>query len=142
MKYTYLGGPMQGKAVPTTISVDNQALPCPSEMKESLEDLHGESKRNARGYLVSDIVRSNVAKLDLNWKVLSKADYNNLKSLLGTDMFKQVKYVGSGGEITRTMYKGALSAAPYRLLYEGSASSPTVNEIQFYTDISLSLIEK
>ena len=119
---------------PTTISVNGTPLPCPSSMNESIEDLHGESSRNAAGYLVSDIIRANVVKLELHWNSLSRADYQALKNALGGQMFKSVKFTGSNGETTITMYKGALTASPYRLLDTG--------EIQLYTDITVSLIQR
>lgn len=131
MQYTRSDGTVEL----TTLQVAGVNLPCPSEMNVSLEDLHGESKRNASGYLVSDIIRHNVVKIHATWKYLSAADYSVLQNAFPrSGMFFPVRYTDGNAESTITAYKGALSRAAHRLMSTG--------RIDGYTGVSVDLIER
>lgn len=119
----------------TTIAVNGHNLPCPSSMAVSLEDLHGESKRNAAGYLVSDIIRHNVTKIELKWNFLSVTDFNAIVSAFpSSGLFFPVKYTAGNTEKTITAYKGAIGRSVHQLLDTGNVDG--------YTGVSVNLIER
>lgn len=132
MIYTY----SDGRQAATCISVNGTALPPPSEMTVSREDLHGNTERNAAGYLVADLIRSNVLKISLSWAYLAQGDLTRIIAALGTAMWKTVVYHDerTNANSTATMYKGAMQYLPNRILSTG--------KIDGYRSVTVNLIEK
>ena len=131
MTYTYTDGSQSQ----TTVSVNGQALPCPSEMSVSKDDLHVETERNAAGVLMGELVRSDVVKLELKWNYLKAADYVRLEGILGKNLWKPVQYLeANGGTRSLSMYKGTVKATPHRLLETG--------RIDGYLNVAVNLIER
>lgn len=54
------------------ISINGVDLPTPSEFQVSIQDIRSEdAQRNAAGYLIADVVRAGVRKIELGWKFLT-----------------------------------------------------------------------
>ena len=132
MVYTMPNGEQLG----TPLEIEGVALPPPSSMTVSREDLHSSSERNARGQLVSDIIRSNVLKINLTWKYLTADQVETLMNVVSRRMFMSVKYYSDLTQSYQTtkMYKGAVSYTPHRILSTGT--------IDGWLNVQMSLIEK
>jgi hypothetical protein len=125
-----------GEKLGTPLEIEGVPLPPPSGLTLSREDLHSSSERNARGQLVSDIIRSNVLKMNVTWKYLTADELQALMELVSRRMFMNVKYYSdlTQAYTTAKMYKGAVSYTPHRVLNTG--------EIDGWLNVRISLIEK
>lgn len=131
MTYTYADG--QVKLTP--IRINGVTIPCPSEWQTGKSDLQKNAERNADGYLVADLVRSNVEKHELRFAFLLPEDLAKLETLLSHGMWKTMDYMDKTGDLkTITVYKGDLSYTPKRILETG--------EIQGYIGVAVNLIER
>ena len=131
MTYTYADG--QVKLTP--IRINGVTIPCPSEWQIGKSDLQKNAERNADGYLVADLVRSNVGKHELKFAFLLPADLVKLETLLSQAMWKTMDYVDATGDLkTITIYKGDMTYTPSRILKTG--------EIQGYVGVAVNLIER
>lgn len=133
MDYTFADGTVKQ----TPISVNGQPLPPPAYddgMTVGKEDLHSEAERTAAGYLATDLIRSDVVKIELSWPHLSVEDTARLEAAIGKNMWKTVAFLDNNVWHTLTMYKGPFKKSPYRLLKTG--------KLEGYRNITLNLIEK
>ena len=115
------------------ITVNGTALPNPSEYVGTTVDVV-DSGRNASGVIVSDVVRSDIAKIKLKWNYLSLSEWAGVLSLFKTNFTNSVRFLNqaTGRYEVRTMYVGDRST--------GGAVSQRGN-IAGWKDCALSLIE-
>lgn len=115
------------------LSVNGVELPTPSKMLISDYDISSEAKRNARGYLVMDIVRHNVHKLEITWKKLTFDQYKQIRDIVAQKVYLSVAFYipEQGKEGTLTMYVGDREVEPYSY----------VDNMRYYLDVPLHLIE-
>ena len=112
--------------------VDGVGLPDPSEMQQSDYDLT-DSERNANGKMVSQIIRENIHKIEVKWKLLRPDDYMVIRQAIRKKFGIDVRYF-----IPEENSKGTLS------MYVGDRTTPiyTYSEGQpVYKDFSLNFIE-
>lgn len=89
------------------ITVAGTALPDPSEYSCTNVDVV-DSGRNAAGVIVSDVIRSDIARIDATWNYLSLAQWASILSLFKSNFTNSVRFLNqvTGTYETRTMYVG------------------------------------
>ena len=89
------------------ITVAGTAQPAPSEYAGTTVDLVG-SGRNAAGVIVSDVIRSDIARIDATWNYLSLSQWASILSLFKNSFTNPVRFLNqvTGAYETRTMYVG------------------------------------
>lgn len=98
-----------------------------------------DSGRNVKGYIVSDVIRADVAKVEMTWRYLTAAEWADILSLFnpnrGGAFINEVKYFDQGYNAyqTREMYIGDRSA--------GIALLDMSGNVKGFSDCKLSLIE-
>lgn len=114
------------------LSVNGVELPTPSKMLISDYDI-SEAKRNAKGYMVMDVVRHNVHKLEITWKKLTFEQYKQIRDAVQQKVYLSVTFhiPEQNKEGTLTMYVGDREVEPYSF----------VSNMRYYTDVPLHLIE-
>lgn len=88
------------------VTAAGTALPTPSEYTGTTVDVVN-SGRNAQGIIVSDVVRSNIAKIEMTWNYLTLAQWASICSLF-SNWSNSVTFLNqlTGGYTTATMYVG------------------------------------
>lgn len=88
------------------IKITGIDIPTPSDYVVGLMDI-SKAERNARGTMVIERVRSDMRKLELSWKHLSKEDTSKVLNVVSGVSF-QVEYEDplTGTRQTRTFYAG------------------------------------
>ena len=110
-------------------------LPTPAHENYSMTYTHLEdSFRNARGGMVRQIIRYNVAKVFCGWKHLDGTQMALLQSLYTLPSFSLRFTDNNNNRVEKTVYAGAL---------EGKASLMNVSDftIKSRTDIQMNFIE-
>lgn len=118
----------------TLVTVDETALPTPSRYYGEVADIV-DSGRNANGYVVSDVIRSNVGKVYLEWNFLTPEDAAKVFGLFNSGSFGHtVEYLDcvTGALVTKTMYAGNRNSGD--LVTSGG-------EIKGYSGVKVNLIE-
>ena len=89
------------------ITVESTVLPDPSEYIGTTVDVV-DSGRNAAGVVVSDVVRSDIAKVEAVWNFISSEQWATILSLFKDNFTNSVTFYNqtTGGFDTRTMYIG------------------------------------
>jgi len=88
------------------ISIGGVAMPSSSSLKAPEYDLYsGDTGRNQLGKMCLDPVRMDIGKLNIEWKGLSSAELNKIKSATRRPPFL-VTYLSSAGNVTKSMYRG------------------------------------
>lgn len=115
--------------------VEGISLPDPSKMVPSDSDL-SDSNRNARGYMIAQVIREDVHKLECTWSKLSAEEYMLIRTAIKKKFDLSVKYfcpdLGKQGELK--MYAGnRKTPIKYFMMYEGG--------VPVYNDVTLNFIE-
>lgn len=115
------------------ITVSGTPLPDPSTYVGITSDVV-DNGRNAQGVIVSDVVRSDVAKVQATWNFLTLSQWSRVCALFKNSWANNVRYLDqtTGGYNTRTMYVGDRSTG-------GAVSSG--GQIIGWKNCQLSLIE-
>lgn len=87
------------------VTVAGNVLPTPSEYNSTQADIV-DSGRNAKGVVVSQVVRSDVAKIDMTWKHLTVKQWSYILSIFKSSFQNSVTYFDqvSASYETRTFY--------------------------------------
>ena len=117
------------------VEVAGIALPEPSEYSGTTSTIV-DSARNVNGYVIGSVVRSDVAKVELRWRYLTKEQWASVLSLFTNNFYNSVTFFNqaSGDYTTRQMYVGDRKAGVWR-------RHPETGEIMGWTNCSLSLVE-
>ena len=93
----------------TLLSIDGQAMPCPTEYKVQYSDLDSsDTGRTEDGVLLRSRVRAGIAKISLKWEDISTADCTTILTATTPDSM-QVEYF-FGDMHTAQMYSGDRTA--------------------------------
>jgi hypothetical protein len=91
-----------------TIKANNVTLPSPTAIKTSDEIIwSANTGRSSTGKMIGDVVAEKKT-IDINWGVLTKAEYESIKSNLRSG-FHPFKLSIDGDETTITSYRSALA---------------------------------
>lgn len=95
-----------------------------------------DSARNVSGYVVGNVVRHDVAKIELSWKYLTAEQWATILSLFNNSFFNDVRFYNqaTAGYDTRTMYCSDRSSAMWR-------RNPATGDVMGWTNCSISLVE-
>lgn len=113
------------------IYFDGVALPSPSKYNVSLSDIQSsDSGRNDDGYMTIEIIRSDVATIDIGWTMLTQSELELIMAHMANAEINVKFYYGNNYK-TAKMYKGDRKTDIKMV--------KTQNES--YWDLSLSLVE-
>lgn len=117
------------------VEVAGVALPEPSEYSGTTSTIV-DSARNANGFVIGSVVRSDVAKVELKWRYLTKDQWASVLSLFTDNFYNSVTFLNqaTGDYATRQMYCGDRKAGMWR-------RHPESGEVMGWTNCSLSLVE-
>lgn len=73
------------------ITVNGVALPTPSKMTPSDFDL-SDMERNSKGFMVGQIIRENVHKLECTWNRIKREDYMTIRNAIAPKTNLNVNY--------------------------------------------------
>lgn len=95
-----------------------------------------DSARNVSGYVVGNVVRSDVAKVEMSWKYLTARQWADILSLFTSSFYNDVRFFNqsTANYTVRTMYVSDRSAGMWR-------RDPATGEVMGWTNCSLSLVE-
>lgn len=111
------------------ISIDGVAMPAPTKYDPSFEDIDAaNSGRNDSGIMTREVVRRKVAKLSLDWTMLTDSEMILVAGALQDTM--QVTYWW-GSYKTSTMYASSIQSS--------MVANPNNNET--YWNVSVNFIE-
>lgn len=106
------------------IQINGVAIATPKSFKVTINDLDGESNRNARGELIRDRIAVK-RKLECEWAPLSMSEISTILQAM-QDVYFSVTYPDpmEGIMLTKTFYVGDRTAPIYRnidgnILWEG-----------------------
>lgn len=93
------------------VTVLGTALPPPSTYKATTADLV-DSGRNAQGVIVSNVIRSDIAKIECTWNYLTLEQWAMICGLFKNKWSGAVRFLNqtTGSWETRTMYVGDRTA--------------------------------
>lgn len=96
-----------------SITINGVSVKAPKEFSVDIEQIDGETSRNAAGNMVRDRITSK-RKLNLAWGALSNSEISTILNAIDP-VFFTVNYPDpkSGGQATRTFYSGTPSAPSY-----------------------------
>lgn len=120
------------------ISIESQELKTPSSYTALSSDIV-DSGRNIDGSVVSDVIRYDVAKVELGWKYLTVSEWSNILKLFnpqyGGAFINTVTYFDqvSGTMQTRRLYVSDRTAGLINLDKDGNPRG--------WSDAKLSLVE-
>lgn len=113
----------------TILKFNGVAMPAPTSYDVSLADIQSaNSGRNDNGIMTMDVVRSNVATINVGWEMLTTAELEKITNGIKNAMIEVEYYYG--GYKTATMYKG-----------DRKINLRLVDEKEPRWDISFTLIE-
>jgi len=117
------------------VTVDGLALPEPSEYSGTTSTIV-DSARNVSGYVIGSVVRSDVAKVELKWRYLTKEQWADILSMFTNNFYNNVTFFNqsTGDYSTRQMYVSDRKAGVWR-------RHPATGEIMGWTNCSMSLVE-
>lgn len=89
------------------VTVAGVTLPDPSIYVGTTADVV-DTGRNAQGVIVSDVVRHDVAKIEMTWNYLTLSQWANILGIFHNSWANSVTYLDqtTGSYQTRTMYVG------------------------------------
>lgn len=95
-----------------------------------------DSARNVSGYVVGNVVRHDVAKVELSWKYLTVSQWATILSLFTHSFYNDVTFFNqaTGTYTTREMYISDRSASMWR-------RDPNTGKVLGWVNPSLSLVE-
>jgi hypothetical protein len=87
--------------------VEGISLPDPSEMTQSDYDIT-DSERNAKGVMVSQMIREDVHKIECKWKLLHTDEYATIRAAIKKKFGLNATYfiADTGQQGSLTMYAG------------------------------------
>lgn len=117
------------------VTVAGVELPEPSEYRSSTSTLV-DSGRNVAGVVIGSVIRSDVAKVELQWRYLTAQEWANVLSLFTHNFYNTVTFYNqaTADYTTREMYVSDRSAGMWR-------RDPVTKDILGWTSCSLSLVE-
>jgi hypothetical protein len=117
------------------VTIAGYELPEPSTYSASTSTLV-DSARNAKGYVIGSVIRSDVAKVELSWRYLTAEQWARVLSLFTRSFYNQVTFFNqsTGTYETRQMYVGDRSAGMWR-------RHPVSGEVMGFTECKLALVE-
>ena len=117
------------------VSIGGYNLPEPSTYSATTSTIV-DSARNVSGYVVGNVIRSDVAKIELGWKYLTAQQWANILSLFASSFYNDVRFYNqvTNSYDVRKMYVSDRTANIWR-------RDPETGEIMGYTGPSLSLVE-
>lgn len=117
------------------ISVGGYDFPEPSSYNAVTSTIV-DSARNVSGYVVGNVVRSDVAKIEVSWKYLTVEQWARILSLFSGGFYNDVRFFcqNTGTYVVRTMYVSDRNASLWRRDSE-------TGKVMGWTGCSLSLVE-
>jgi hypothetical protein len=121
------------------VQIGDKVLKTPSDYNALSSDIV-DSGRNIEGYVVSDVIRYDVAKVEMSWRYLTVKEWSDMLKLFNPDyggsFINTVTYFDqcTGKMRTKRMYVSDRTAGMWR-------RNPDTGEVMGYTDCSLSLVE-
>lgn len=117
------------------VSIGGYGLPEPSSYSAVTSTIV-DSARNVNGYVVGSVVRSDVAKIELEWKYLTVKQWATILSMFSTSFTNEVRFFNqvTGNYQTRTMYVSDRDASIFR-------RNPDTGEVMGWLNPKLSLVE-
>ena len=95
------------------ISINGVAIATPKTFQVDIQDLDGESNRNAQG----DMIRDRIAvkrKISLEWPALTQSESSTLLNAVSSVYFTVTFPDPKDGMITKTMYVGDRTTPAYQ----------------------------
>jgi hypothetical protein len=95
-----------------------------------------DSARNVNGKVVGNVVRNDVAKIEMSWKYLTAQQWANILSLFTNSFYNNVTFLNqaTNSYTTRLMYVSDRNGGVWR-------RNPETGAVMGYTECSLSLVE-
>lgn len=117
------------------VSIGGYNLPEPSTYSATTSTIV-DSARNVSGYVVGNVIRSDVAKVELTWKYLTAQQWATILSLFNASFYNDVRFYNqvTNSYDVRRMYVSDRNASIWR-------RHPETGAIMGYTGASLSLVE-
>lgn len=117
------------------VSIGGYDLPEPSAYS-AITSTIVDSARNVQGKVIGNVVRPDLAKIELSWKYLTAQQWANVLSLFTDSFANDVRFLNQATNTyeVRTMYVSDRNAAMWR-------RNPETGEVMGYTGCSLSLVE-
>ena len=117
------------------VTVAGTELPEPSQYESSTSTLV-DSARNVQGVVIGSVIRSDVAKVELQWRYLTVQQWASVLRLFTNNFYNSVTFFNqtTGDYSTRQMYVGDRKAGMWR-------RDPVTGEVLGWTDCALSLVE-
>lgn len=117
------------------VTVAGYDFPEPSKYSANTSTLV-DSARNVSGYVIGSVIRSDVAKIELEWRYLTATQWANILSLFNKSFYNSVRFFNqsTGTYETRQMYVGDRQAGMWR-------RHPVSGEVMGWTSCKLSLVE-
>lgn len=117
------------------VSIGGYDLPEPSTYNAVTSTIV-DSARNVQGKVIGNVVRPDLAKIELSWKYLTAQQWANVLSLFTSSFSNDVRFLNQATNTyeVRTMYVSDRNAAMWR-------RNPETGDVMGYTGCSLSLVE-
>lgn len=108
------------------ISINGVVIPTPKSYEVGIQDIDGETNRNAAGYMCRDRITTK-RKLTMEWPPLSQGESSTLLNAVADEFFECTFIDPQLGQITKTMYVGDRTTP---MLYKGRWSGLKMNFIE------------
>jgi len=95
------------------LKINNVAIAAPSAYEVTIQDLDGESNRNASGNMIRDRIAVK-RKINLEWPPLSQGELSTLLNAVSSVFFTVTFPDPQLGMVTNTMYVGDRTAPAYQ----------------------------
>lgn len=128
-------------------------LPTPSDYTGSATTIVN-SARNASGQVIADVVRSNIAKVELHWNYLTKAQFAMIAQLFEEEYHGSFINAVSFFDVVKGDFDGSISTAPNASTNRCRMFYPNDRKVDFakmkldannmpvgYVNVSLNLID-
>lgn len=117
------------------VSIGGYNLPEPSTYSATTSTIV-DSARNVSGYVVGNVIRSDVAKVELTWKYLTAQQWATILSLFNASFYNDVRFMNQATNSydVRRMYVSDREASIFR-------RHPETGAIMGYVSCRLSLVE-
>lgn len=97
------------------MKINGVSIPTPKVYEVTINDLDGESNRNANGQLMRDRIAVK-RKLTLEWPPLTQSQISTILNAVSSVFFSCEFIDPQNGRITKTMYVGDRSAPAYQVI--------------------------
>ena len=117
------------------VSIGEYKFPEPSTYRANTATLV-DSARNAAGYVIGSVVRTDVAKIEMTWGYLTAEQWAELLSQFTASFYNPVRFLNqtTNAYEVRTMYVSDRNASMWR-------RDPKTGKVMGYTGCTLSLVE-